>query len=272
MRLTIARKLGIVTAITLTFMLVAIAANVAGLNAVRASAARSVEQLRAAEAYKDLVNAQGRAYSALFEYVADGEADDLAAYETARDEAQQLSAPAVRYCDGCHPSKAPDITTVLTALRSQQDTSARLLDEALAAYQANPADTAAISSKVQAAEGVVASQRAVADGVQGSHASFIDQQLALDDRQAVTLLAINIALGLLALVVAAFLAIRISGGIVRSIASLRNAADGMSRGELDAPIELKTGDEMEDMAASIERMRLSLKAAMDRLRSRSSAT
>lgn len=271
MRLTIGRKLGIVTAITLIFMLVAIVANVAGLNTVRASSTRSVEQLRAAEAYKDLVNAQGRAYSALFEYVADGEADDLAVYETARDQAQQLTEPAVRYCDGCHPSKAPDIQTILTALRSQQDTAARLLDEALAAHEANPADTA-VSSKVQAAEGVVGSQLAVADGVQSSHASFIDEQLALDDRQAVTLLATNIALGLLALVVSAFLAIRISGGIVRSIASLRNAADGMSRGELDAPIELKTGDEMEEMAASIERMRLSLKAAMDRLRSRTSAS
>lgn len=271
MRLTIGRKLGIVTAITLIFMLVAIAANVAGLNTVRASSTRSVEQLRAAEAYKDLVNAQGRAYSALFEYVADGEAPDLVAYQSARDQAQQLTEPAVRYCNGCHPSKAPDIKTILTALRSQQDTSTRLLDEALAAYQANPADTAAISSKVQSAEGVVASQLAVADRVQSSHASFIDQQLALDDRQAVTLLGVNIALGLLALVVSAFLAIRISGGIVRSIATLVNSADGMSRGDLEAPIELKTGDEMEHMAASVERMRLSLKAAMDRLRSRTSA-
>jgi HAMP domain-containing protein len=270
MRLTIGKKLGIVTAITLIFMLVVIAANVAGLNTVRTSSTRSVEQLRAAGAYKDLVNAQGRAYSALFEYVADGEADDLTAYESARDQAQQLTEPAVQYCSGCHPSKAPDIKAILTALRSQQDTIVRLLGEALAAHQANPAD-AAVSSKIQAAEGAVASQLAVADGVQTSHAAFIDQQLALDDRQAVTLLGINIALGLLALVVAAFLAIRISGGIVRSITNLRNAADGMSRGELDAPIELKTGDEMEDMAASIERMRLSLKAAMDRLRSRTSA-
>ena len=269
MRLTIGRKLGIVTAITLTFMLVAIAANVAGLNTVRASSTLSVQQLRAAEAYKDLVNAQSRAYSTLFEYVADGEAADLAAYESARDEAQQLSEPAVQYCNGCHPSKAPDIKTILAALRSQQDTSARLLDEALAAYQTTPGDPNAISSKVQAAEGVVASQLAVADRVRSSHASFIDEQLAVDERQAVTLLAANIALGLLALVISAFLAIRISGGIVRSITSLRRAADGMSRGELDAPIELKTGDEMEDMAASVERMRLSLKAAMDRLRSRS---
>jgi HAMP domain-containing protein len=255
----------------LIFMLVAIAANVAGLNTVRASSNRSVAQLRAAGAYKDLVNAQVRAYSSMFEYVADGEAEDLAAYESARDQAQQLTEPAMAYCSGCHPSKAPDINTIMTALESQQDTSTRLLEEALAAYEANPADTAAISSKVQAAEGVVGSQLAVADRVQSSHGSFIDEQLALDGRQAATLLAINIALGLLALVVSAFLAIRISGGIVRSIASLRNAADGMSRGELDAPIELKTGDEMEDMAASIERMRLSLKAAMDRLRSRTSA-
>jgi methyl-accepting chemotaxis protein len=272
MKLTIGRKLGIVTGITLAFMLIAIAANVAGLNTVRASTRRSVEQLRAAEAYKDLVASQSRSYSALFEYVADGEADDLQVYQAARQQSEELTEPALAYCNGCHPSRASDIQTILEALQSQQASSGRLMDEALTAYQTNPADAAAIAAKVQAAEGVVASQLSVANQVQTSHGAFIDEQLALDERQAATLLGVNMGLGLVAIIASGWLAVRISGGIVRSITSLRNAADGMSRGELDTPIELHTGDEMEDMAGSIERMRASLKAAMDRLRRGSPAS
>jgi methyl-accepting chemotaxis protein len=265
MRLTIGRKLGIVAAVTLVFMLAAIVANVVGLNTVRASSTRSVRQLEAADAYEDLANAQSRSFSALFKYVVDREAYDLEVFKAARQQTDQLGDPAMQYCDGCHPSTAPDIGTILTALKSQRASSTRLMDEALAAYQSNPGDPA-VNTKVREAEAMIQAQLAVADQVQSNHGAFIDEQLAQDERQAGTLLGINIALGVLALVVSGALAVLISGGIVRSIARLRNAADGMSRGELDAPIELNTGDEMEDMAASVERMRASLKAAMERLR------
>jgi HAMP domain-containing protein len=47
---------------------------------------------------------------------------------------------------------------------------------------------------------------------------------------------------------------------------LSSAAESISRGDLDSPIIAETGDEMEDLARSIERMRVSLKAAIERLR------
>lgn len=50
------------------------------------------------------------------------------------------------------------------------------------------------------------------------------------------------------------------------IRSLTRSAEKISLGEIDLPIEVKGGGEIGDLAASLERMRFSIKAAMNRLR------
>ena len=50
------------------------------------------------------------------------------------------------------------------------------------------------------------------------------------------------------------------------IRALTRAAEKISLGEIDLPIEVKGGGEIGDLAASLERMRFSIKAAMNRLR------
>ena len=50
------------------------------------------------------------------------------------------------------------------------------------------------------------------------------------------------------------------------IRSLTRAAERISLGEIDLPIEVKGGGEIGELAASLERMRFSIKAAMSRLR------
>jgi HAMP domain-containing protein len=50
------------------------------------------------------------------------------------------------------------------------------------------------------------------------------------------------------------------------IRSLTTAAEKISLGEIDLPIEVRGGGEIGDLAASLERMRFSIKAAMNRLR------
>ena len=50
------------------------------------------------------------------------------------------------------------------------------------------------------------------------------------------------------------------------IRALTLAAEKISLGEIDLPIEVKGGGEIGDLAASLERMRFSIKAAMNRLR------
>lgn len=50
------------------------------------------------------------------------------------------------------------------------------------------------------------------------------------------------------------------------IRSLTEAAEKISLGDIDLPIEVKGGGEIGELAASLERMRFSIKAAMNRLR------
>jgi HAMP domain-containing protein len=69
----------------------------------------------------------------------------------------------------------------------------------------------------------------------------------------------------LLLLVAAVIFLRLSQQIVRPIIRLRSMADIMSKGNLDTPVRVDSGDEIGELALSIERMRTSLKAAMVRL-------
>jgi HAMP domain-containing protein len=46
------------------------------------------------------------------------------------------------------------------------------------------------------------------------------------------------------------------------------AADKISLGQLDTPVSAERNDEIGDLARALERMRLSLEAAMERLRKR----
>jgi nitrogen fixation/metabolism regulation signal transduction histidine kinase len=60
----------------------------------------------------------------------------------------------------------------------------------------------------------------------------------------------------------------VSNMIVNPLTHLITAADSISRGDLEMPIEVATGDELEDLAGAMERMRASIKAAVERLRRR----
>lgn len=54
--------------------------------------------------------------------------------------------------------------------------------------------------------------------------------------------------------------------LVRPIVDLTRAADAMSQGELDTPIRSARQDELGALSASVERLRRSMKAAMERIR------
>ena len=270
MRLTIGRKLGISLGIALGLMLAVVVADIIGLNTLRTISSRSVAQVQAAQTYDRLVNAQSRAFTSLYEYLGDGTAGPLNNFKTAHAQAAQLVQPAIAYCNGCHPSTAPNISTQLKSLQSQQDTSSQLMTDALAAYETNPTDAAA-RVKIRQAEDIIQGQLSLADQVQKQHADFVAAQIAAEDRRARDLLQTNAILSGLAVLISVAVAVVVTRGIVGSVMHLRNAAEDISRGDMDVRIEVKTGDEMEDMAKSIERMRVSLKAAIERLRGRQSA-
>jgi methyl-accepting chemotaxis protein len=68
-----------------------------------------------------------------------------------------------------------------------------------------------------------------------------------------------------AMVLVALVAAILSRRMVRPIVALTEAADRMSMGELDQPIDCRHVDELGQLARSLERVRRSMKSAMDRL-------
>ncbi|WP_418514427.1 HAMP domain-containing protein [Deinococcus sp. RM] len=73
---------------------------------------------------------------------------------------------------------------------------------------------------------------------------------------------------LLALAIAAYLALRAARAVVQPIEDLVRVADAISMGDLSRPVRAERNDEIGDLAQALERMRLSLDSAMDRLRRR----
>ncbi len=78
----------------------------------------------------------------------------------------------------------------------------------------------------------------------------------------------NILLALLFTTAATLIAIRTARRIVQPIERLVVAADAISLGQLDTPVVAEHNDEIGDLAKALERMRLSLDAAIERLRKR----
>ena len=71
-----------------------------------------------------------------------------------------------------------------------------------------------------------------------------------------------------ALLLGLLLTILLAVGLSRNIRRLASVADRISLGELDEPVEVKGNDEIRDVAESLERMRVSLQSAINRLRKR----
>lgn len=69
----------------------------------------------------------------------------------------------------------------------------------------------------------------------------------------------------LCLIVGIALSVVIASKTIQPILELKSVADGISRGNLDAPVSIQRNDEVGELARSLERMRASLKAAMTRL-------
>ncbi|GMA17437.1 HAMP domain-containing protein [Deinococcus metallilatus] len=77
-----------------------------------------------------------------------------------------------------------------------------------------------------------------------------------------------LGVSLLALLLAAALAVRSARRVVQPIERLVKVADAISMGDLTRPVQADRNDEIGDLAQALERMRLSLESAMDRLRRR----
>lgn len=76
---------------------------------------------------------------------------------------------------------------------------------------------------------------------------------------------LTLIVGIIAIVLGIILASILSRGITKPVKELTAAVDEISVGKVDTEIEVKTHDEIHHLAVSIDRMRKSLKKAMERL-------
>ena len=80
------------------------------------------------------------------------------------------------------------------------------------------------------------------------------------------LLLMMIGLTVIAALLGVGLAVGITRSVTRPVRRLVEVADNMSMGDLDMPIEVTSRDEIGELQESIERMRVSLKTVLERLK------
>jgi len=79
---------------------------------------------------------------------------------------------------------------------------------------------------------------------------------------------VTLIVGIFAIIIGTFLSLFLGQSMSRPIVSLTEAADAISLGDLSKPVTVNTKDEIGDLAKSIDRMRMSLQKAMERLKRR----
>lgn len=88
------------------------------------------------------------------------------------------------------------------------------------------------------------------------------------NRNLIMTLALVVISTLIGLALASTFAARASRSVINPLERLVKVADAISLGDLTRPVKVERNDEIGDLAQALERMRLSLEAAMDRLRRR----
>jgi len=262
MRLTIGRKLWLVFGIMLALLAVVGGLAIGALSASRTAVADLIEIHRAAQALDRSSEQLLLERAALDRYFTTGEDRYATSAEAAKTAHSQEWAIVREY-------------GLPKGLEGVEDLEYRaygyhtILERALDAYAANPGEIGGALMELDVAD---EQYTIMYSPVRAELSNAMRAQVVVTQEYVGRLLTATttaaVGVGLLALVIAAASAYAIGRGITRAARDLAAAAESISRGDLDVPIEVKTGDEMQDLAEAIERMRASLKAAIERLRRR----
>ncbi|MDZ7844439.1 MAG: HAMP domain-containing protein [Anaerolineales bacterium] len=200
------------------------------------------------------------------QYVLTGFSGQLNLIEESRQEYDQRWEEVVRVLEDSNPEG-------VAAVADAHRTYSAILDDVIAAYKANPDDNTAAVIKLGDAR--TFARNTLFPAMDELDETQLNRLRELTDRErerAARLSIVYTFLSVLSLVVGVFIvvavivALRVSGRMIYSISHLVEASDAISRGDLDVPIDVSVGGDMERLAQSIERMRTSLKAAIERLR------
>ncbi|MCB0260196.1 MAG: HAMP domain-containing protein, partial [Calditrichaeota bacterium] len=97
----------------------------------------------------------------------------------------------------------------------------------------------------------------------GLKKAYVDEQI----QNTLFYIGVIIVIGTLAAILVALMIITVQ--VTRPVIHLANAAEEISLGNFDTPVNLNINNELQMLAAAIDRMRESLKSSLERLKTRS---
>jgi methyl-accepting chemotaxis protein len=265
MRLTVARKLWLAFAVVLALLVAVAGLAVYSLNSVRTAVADLIELHGVAEALDRSTEQLLLERTFMVQYILTGDdqytVDALAAQSAHWDAWWTVK----DWGEGQGIDAVQDMETAVFSYHS-------LLTSSVESYEENPSARTAVLAELGGSPYYIGVVSPVRDELAAAIGEQVDAAEQSVEARLATMRLVAVGAGTLAFVVAVLSAYYISRGITRAARDLAAAAESISRGDLDVPIEVKTGDEMQDLAEAIERMRASLKAAIERLRRRPTAT
>lgn len=161
---------------------------------------------------------------------------------------------------------------LLAFISDNRATYQNLLDEVISAYQSNPSNNNSASKLSSALTYFLQYlDPAISSFAEPEVENFakrveVERVTAINLQARETITAVFGLILSLAGVVMAFVYVIGTQRIVASITRIIDAANSISRGDLDVPIDVDQPGEIGELAKAIERMRTSLKAAIERLR------
>ena len=261
-KITIGKKIGFGFGIILLLLIVIVVIGVASLNRTRAATDDLINIQRITEAIDRSAEDMLLERMKISQYISTGAAIHVVDAESMRRSRQEEW----KFIRTQSEVAAQDM---IQNIGRVHETYEGLLDKVVATYKKNPKKGAIIFAQLNDTDQFYTHIVAPADRQlrKWNEASLVKirESVRILVVRALTVFAIS---GLIALIVSVAAASIISLGIVRSVTHLSRVAESISRGDLDITIEVTTGDELEALGRSIERMRTSLQAAIERLRIR----
>lgn len=202
---------------------------------------------------------------AIGQYPLSGNLELLARIETAQVEYDQAWARVVT-------NRGETMAAQITEIESVRETYQGMLEEVVAEYQSNPSNNQASARLSAAINYYLQNLDPKISRLAEPEIALLSEKVAIQSTRSLELLRatqaatfVGILISGVALVMTV-LAVFAMGRMVRAIDQIVSAANAISRGDLDIPIDVGQRGEIGDMAQAIERMRTSLKAAIERLR------
>jgi len=216
-------------------------------------------------AVDQMEEAQGEERIAIGQFQLSGDAELLTRIDDARATYDKHWAVIVEY-------RSDEKADLVTSIAEARGTYKSMLDEVVSAYVSNPTNNDSSAKLATAITYYLQTLDPIFQSFAEPEIESFAERVEVERLNAETLtrnsqITAVIGLGVsLAGVGMAFAYVLGTQRIVNSITEIIDAANAISRGDLDVPIDVDRPGEIGELAKAIERMRTSLKAAIERLR------